>query len=106
MQPEHILFTGGGGVTFGGGEPTLQVDEVLEGLQLLRAQGIHTAVESNAATAGFTRVIGAVDLLICDIKCLDAQTLHTQTGADLELVQENLRQAAREQEALWVSQYN
>lgn len=94
------LFTGGGGVSFGGGEPTLQIEELLEALDLLRLERVHTAVESNAATERFARVVGKSELLICDLKALSPELLRAQTGAEAELVRENLRCAAREQKGL------
>ena len=36
------------GVTFGGGEPTLQYQELLKALSVLQENGFHTAIESNA----------------------------------------------------------
>ncbi|MDO5554323.1 MAG: radical SAM protein [Planctomycetia bacterium] len=56
------------GITFGGGEPTLQMDELSFVLAELRAAGIHTAVESNGTTDHFCQLPGKVDLLLCDLK--------------------------------------
>lgn len=96
------LFTGGGGVTFGGGEPTLQAEELLAAIAGLREAGIHTVIESNAATADFCRVCGAADLLICDLKTSTPQEAKKHTGADPELVRRNLLDAAKKQPAFWV----
>ncbi|MDO4588068.1 MAG: radical SAM protein [Planctomycetia bacterium] len=56
------------GVTIGGGEPTLQIDELLILLDSLRSLGIHTAVECNATTDRFSELLNRVDLLFCDLK--------------------------------------
>jgi len=96
------LFGADGGVTFGGGEPTLQADEVLDTLMRLRRAGVHTAIETNAGTESFGRFIGVVDLLICDLKCA-TDALHLEwTGASNRTVIENLRAAAERQPLLWI----
>jgi len=96
------LFGGDGGVTFGGGEATLQADELDKALAGLRSAGVRTAVETNAATDGFPRLIGRCDLILADLKCVSAGTHRTWTGADNAPVLANLERAARELEGLWV----
>ncbi len=83
-----------GGITFSGGEATLQAPELLRTLELLRENNVHTALESNAGTEGFPMVAAAADYLICDIKALD-RALHLRlTGADNTPVLKNLEFAA------------
>ena len=96
------LFDPDGGVTFGGGEPTLQAGELKEALAELRKEGIHTAVETNAGSEEAGRFIGLADLLICDLKCLSLEIHRRWTGAGNEAVLENLREAARRQPDLIV----
>ncbi|HPS01066.1 MAG TPA: glycyl-radical enzyme activating protein [Candidatus Sumerlaeota bacterium] len=91
------LFGAEGGVTFGGGEPTLQIEEVLEAVRLLRREAIHVAVESNAATETFASIPGEVDLLICDLKCATSELHREWTGLGNERVLWNLRQAVQVQ---------
>jgi len=85
------------GVTFGGGEPTLQIGELLTCLDLLRNDGFHTAAESNAATAEFARLPGRVDLLFADLKTLAPELAKQRVGVSLPLLKENLRLAAKNQ---------
>ncbi len=87
------LFGSRGGVTFGGGEATLQIDELLETAALLRGQ-CRTAIESNASTAGFERVIGAFDLIIADIKCVSNDIALEWTGAGASQTVDNIKSAA------------
>ena len=88
------------GVTFGGGEPTLQADELLKTLKLLKAQKIHTAMESNASTAAYAEAAVMVDWLFSDLKTL-SKTLFVQRVSPhaelLERVRKNLRFAAANQ---------
>ncbi len=85
------MFFDGGGVTFTGGECTLQADALLPLLGALSQNGVSVAVESNAATADFLRVAEACDIVIADYKSADAETLKRVTGADLSRVEENIK---------------
>ena len=85
------------GVTFGGGEPTLQADELIEALSELQKHGIHTALESNASTDRYREVIPYVDQLFSDLKTLSPDKFSPRISSDvslLEKVRENLRYAA------------
>jgi len=96
------FFASDGGVTFGGGEPTLQADEILQTVTALRKERIHTVVETNAGTVEAKRFVGAVDLLICDLKCVSPDLHLEWTGAEAAPVFETLRAAAEGQPDLLV----
>lgn len=103
ISPEEILHRAEeasefiSGVTFGGGEPTLQSSELIRTCRLLRKNGFHTAMESNASTPGFPDLIGEIDFLIADLKTLNPETARKRMSADISRVEENLRQAASRQ---------
>ena len=85
------------GVTFGGGEPTLQSDELIVILQVLQQNSIHTAMESNASTPAYRQVIPHVDQLFSDLKTVDENKFTTRINPCAELldqVKNNLRYAA------------
>ena len=85
------------GVTFGGGEPTLQKEELLAALRLLREAGIHTALESNASTGAYREAVLAADWVFSDLKTLNETVFQTRVrpgSARLETVCGNLRFAA------------
>jgi pyruvate formate lyase activating enzyme len=96
------LFVADGGVTFGGGEPTLQMEELLATLKLLRVNGIHTAIETNATSGDFESLINAVDWLICDLKCLSSEKHSAWTGMGNEVILRNIRTAAVKRQQLVV----
>lgn len=89
-----------GGVTFGGGEPSVQAEELAGLLAALRRRGIHTAIESNAATPGFPAVMAEAALTIADLKAGTAATFRACTGGDFALVLDNLAAAAERAEQL------
>jgi pyruvate formate lyase activating enzyme len=96
------FFGSNGGVTFGGGEATLQMDELLETLKLLKTNEIHTAIETNASSEWFSELLDCVDWLICDLKCADAVRHKTWTGMDNETILHNIRLAAERRKQLVV----
>jgi pyruvate formate lyase activating enzyme len=86
----RAMFGRAGGVTFGGGEPTLQLDELLAAATRLKQLGIHTALETNGSSPRFPELFGAFDLIICDLKCVSADLHRDITGASNEHVLENI----------------
>lgn len=111
ISPEKILiladaardmFGRHGGITFGGGEPTLQSVVLLKAMRLLRDSGINTAVESNASSEAFALVAQAADYLICDLKAVSDSIHSRMTGISNRLVLENLSHAARTKETLLI----
>lgn len=88
-----MLF--GGGVTFTGGEATLQADELLPVLQWLQAEGIHTAIETNGTAENLVKIAEAVDYLIMDFKHHDSGRLRQYTGVGNETVKRNFEAFCR-----------
>jgi pyruvate formate lyase activating enzyme len=85
-----------GGVTVGGGEPTMQHEFVTEFLKKCKENYIHTVIE----TCGYVkwehleRILQHVDLLYYDIKHMDPVAHKELTGVSNELILENARQAS------------
>ena len=81
----------GGGVTFTGGEPTLQDEFLLAALEAFRGIGIHTALETCGAFAGqlVGPLVDAVDLFLFDLKHADEARHREGTGAGNSRIVEN-----------------
>ncbi len=83
----------GGGVTVGGGEPTMQPEFLVEFLGKCQAQGIHTALD----TSGYVKwqeleeILKHVDLVLYDLKQIDPARHAEYTGVSPELILENAR---------------
>jgi pyruvate formate lyase activating enzyme len=99
-QRYRPLFGRYGGVTFGGGEPTLQANQLLFAIKALRQKGIRTAIETNAGTPDVQKFVGLVDLLICDLKCISNDIHREWMDADNRQVLQNLQSMARKQSQL------
>lgn len=79
IQDQLFYKESKGGITLSGGEPLLQNDFSLEILRECKAQGLHTAVETNLLTdkATLQAFIPWVDLWMCDLKIAD-EALHKE----------------------------
>ena len=87
----------GGGVTFSGGEPTLQDTILLPLLSACKEKFIATAIE----TCGFIRdreklgkILQLVDLVLYDIKCIDEEMHKQFTGVSNRIILENAKYIA------------
>ena len=83
------MFFGGGGVTFTGGEATLQERELLEVLKKLENSDIHTALETNGTSKDLREIAKYIDYLIMDFKHYDGEILKKYTGVSNEKIKEN-----------------
>ena len=86
----RILALNGGGVTFSGGEVLMQSDFVVAVRKLI--PDVHALIETSgfASAEVFTRLIGAMDMVIMDIKMVDAQLHKKYTGVDNAPILRNL----------------
>ncbi len=104
MKDELFYGTSGGGVTFSGGEPTMQPRFVVETMDLLRGAGIRTALDTcgQCAPDVFRSVLGHTDLVLFDVKTLDPETHKKATGAGTERIMENLLAADASGLPVWI----
>ncbi|MBO5867397.1 MAG: glycyl-radical enzyme activating protein [Oscillospiraceae bacterium] len=92
LEDRDFYETSGGGVTLSGGECLMQADFCRELLQALKAEGIHTAVD----TCGFVswesidKVLPYTDLFLYDIKAFDEAVHMACTGQSNKRILENL----------------
>lgn len=96
MTPQAVLETAlryrpyytasGGGVTFTGGEPLMQGAFLVECLQLLKAHGIHTAVDTSGfgQEAWFPQVLALADCVLLDVKAVNEADHVALTGRSLQ----------------------
>lgn len=85
-----------GGVTVGGGEPTMQSDFVEAFLKRCKKNYMHTAME----TCGYVKwenlekLVKYLDLVYMDIKHMDPEAHKELTGASNELILENIKKVS------------
>jgi pyruvate formate lyase activating enzyme len=89
----RMMFFDGGGVTFTGGEVTLQFEALKELLTLLKQENIHTCIETNGCHIRLPELFPLVDHLIMDCKHHDPKIHQAVTGVSCALTHQNLRLA-------------
>jgi pyruvate formate lyase activating enzyme len=102
---DRVFFDeSGGGVTFSGGEPLSQAAFVIECLSHLRAEGVHTALD----TCGFAHLhdladaAELADLVLFDLKMMDSVRHRTATGVPNERILDNLRSLSTIHSNIWI----
>lgn len=85
------MFFKGGGVTFTGGEATVQFEELKEVLAILKQNGIHTCIETNATHKKLCELSEFIDYLIMDYKHFDGDKLTECTGCGTIQIEENFK---------------
>jgi len=81
---DRVYFTkSGGGVTLGGGEPTLQLPFCRELLKMLKKLGIHTALDTCGMCSrdALQKLLPYSDLVLFDVKEIDPQKHRIFTGS-------------------------
>jgi pyruvate formate lyase activating enzyme len=85
IESSARFLSAAGGVTLSGGEPLVQPEFALAILRGSKALGLHTAFDTSGylGDRATREILDATDLVLLDIKCLDAATHHTLTGVDV-----------------------
>ncbi len=97
MKDVVFYRNSGGGVTLSGGEVTLYPSFARELLRLVKANGIHTAIE----TCGYAKwqdlkmILDYTDLVLFDLKHTDPVKHERYTGADNRKILDNLARISR-----------
>ena len=88
------MFFENGGVTFTGGECTLQADPLAETLKGLKNKHISTAVETNGTYKSFFKLIPLLDYIIMDFKHPDSDKHRKITGISNQIIKKNIMLAS------------
>jgi pyruvate formate lyase activating enzyme len=109
-KDRSYFATGNGGVTVSGGEPGLQPTFVAEFLKRCRDLGLHTAVDTcgMCSPSSLQGVTAVADLVLYDVKEIDAERHRRFTGQSNEKILANLLELAAHMrhslspEQLWI----
>ena len=96
------MFFDGGGVTFTGGEPTVQFEALKEVLTQLKSAGINTAIETNGTNPRLPELFEFIDFLIMDFKHHNSDKLKEYAGIGNENVIANIKAASEQRKQLLV----
>lgn len=90
IKRSRMMFFDGGGVTFTGGEPTLQADELIYVLKEAQSVGINTAIENNGSSPRLCEISDYVDYMMVDIKHPDDDIHKKYVAHSNKMTVENL----------------
>ncbi|MCW3807615.1 glycyl-radical enzyme activating protein [Plebeiibacterium marinum] len=91
-KDKEFFRQSGGGVTFSGGEPMLQLDFLSDIITKCKAKKMHVVID----TAGLCKqshiekVMNQVDLFLYDLKIIDEEKHKTYTGVSNDVILKNL----------------
>jgi glycyl-radical enzyme activating protein/glucokinase-like ROK family protein len=96
VQRDQPFYTGGGGMTLTGGEPTAQPIFAEALLRLAKRAGLSTAMETCGHTRWkiLERLLPHLDMVLFDLKHMDPEVHRRWTGVDNEVILSNLRHLA------------
>jgi pyruvate formate lyase activating enzyme len=93
LKDELFMKSSGGGVTFSGGEPLMQVDLCIQIARLLKERDIHIAID----TCGYVNrqaidaILPYADTFLFDIKAIDEDVHIACTGVSNRIILENIK---------------
>jgi pyruvate formate lyase activating enzyme len=104
LKDQAFYETSGGGITFSGGEPMLQVDFLREVLPRCKEAELHVALDTCGVVTWerYEQVLPTVDLVLLDLKLIEAERHKIATGVSNDIILENARHIAAEGKPMWI----
>lgn len=93
-----------GGITFSGGEATLQIEFLSEALKQCKANELNTAVDTSgfAPWESYTKIIPYTDIFLYDIKAVSEDIHINGTGVSNKIILENIKKLTGRNCRVWV----
>ena len=113
MTPEELLkkvlrykvyFKNDGGVTVSGGEPLLQAKFVEGFFKLCKQNNIHTCLDTSGFGENYETLLDYCDLVILDVKELDANKYEKLVGKKIEKFKKFLQICQEKGKKMWLRQ--
>jgi pyruvate formate lyase activating enzyme len=104
LEKQRAYFKNKGGLTFSGGEPTVQAAALLEYLPAVQQAGFHTAVDTCGAifNSQVNQVYDLADLVILDVKHIEPAWHKKITGHAIDPVLKNAAYRESIGKPLWL----
>lgn len=101
---EKAFFGKKGGVTFSGGEPTVQAAELIPLVKRLKEQGINVCIDTNGSiwNKDVEELLGLVDLVLLDVKQFNAERHCVLTGRSNEQTLRTARWLEENNKPFWL----
>lgn len=94
----------GGGVTFSGGDPLMQLNFLRENLKQLQSEGIHTCVDTSFFSnwMEIESIMPFTDLFMISVKHLDNKKHKALTKVSNRQILENLKKLSLTEQRFWI----
>lgn len=104
IKKDEPFYTGGGGVTFSGGEPLLQADFIASVAGMCQKAGISVVIDTAGCVeySEFEKVLPFTNLFLYDIKHADSERHKAYTGRENHLILQNLRLLLESGADIWI----
>ncbi len=103
IEKDRVFFDeSGGGVTFSGGEPLLQVDFLESLIEEVKKSNIHVTLDTSGYVPfeDLERVSDRVDLFLYDLKIMDDEKHKKYTRVSNKIILENLQKLSDKEKAI------
>lgn len=97
-------FKNGGGVTFSGGEPLMQIEFVTEVFRLLKKEKIHTCLDTSGCLEATEELLDLTDLVILDVKSVDVDAYEDLVGKPIDNFLKFLKICQSKNKKMWLRQ--
>lgn len=103
-QSDMAFYGEQGGVTFSGGEATMQINFLQEALKICKANGITTAVDTSGYTSweNYEKIIPYTDIFLYDIKAVSNDIHIDGTGVSNDRIIDNFKKLIKNKCRIWV----
>lgn len=105
VERDRVFFEqSGGGVTLSGGDPLVQAAFAEAVLAACRSRGLHTAIDTAglASNGALERLARQADLVLFDLKVMDADTHKALTGVSNAAILDNLTRLVAAGSEVWI----
>ena len=104
LKDQVFYQASGGGVTFSGGEPMVQVDFLQSILPHCKKAGLHVALDTCGILPWerYEQILTWVDLVLLDLKIMDAERHRNATNSGNLPILENARRIAAQGKPMWI----
>lgn len=104
LKEQKPYFTGGGGLSVSGGEPTLQAKELIELFKEVHNHGFNIALDTNGTILidDTKKLLSLTDLALIDLKHFDSAWHQKLTGQGNETVLKTIEFRESSRQAFWI----
>lgn len=105
IEKDRVFYEqSGGGVTFSGGEPLMQLDALIELLEACKIKGRHTALDTcgYSSWTAIEKIAPLVDLFLYDLKMISDKDHKQFTGVSNASILQNLKNLSARGARIWL----